>query len=1133
MALTVHRAERADVLADVLAEQLAVPLADPLARELVVVPARGVERWLSQRLAQTLGAAGHRDGIAANIDFPSPEDLLQSVVAATADEPDAARTWYSGALVWPVLAVLDAHLDDPRMSVLRNHLAGPTGRGRRLAAASTIAGLLRGYGWQRPGMLAAWATGADTDGAGGVLPAALNWQPWFWREVRSVIGQPHPAERLDGIVERLAADPDAVDLPPRLGFFGPTRVPEALRVLLRALSADREVSLFVPHPSDALWAGRAEHLSPVPRPRRGAATPEGTYRPQHPLLASLSRDVRELQEVLAPLGGTSVHHSAPDVAGPPTLLGAVQEGLRRDQLLVDGSLTADDTLEVHACHGPERQVEVLRERLLRLFDDHPGLQPRDVLVMCPDVEAFAPLIQAAFDSSGTDSSGTGSGELDGGRPRHPAAGLRVRLADRGLRETNEVLDVVAVVLDMAADRVRAGDLIDLLGQPAVARCFGFSDDDLEHLSGWVDRAGIRWGIDATQRDRFGMSGFPQGTAATGRDRLLLGVLAEESGNEWLGVGLPLDGIESTKIDVAGRFAEFIDRLAGVLRAMNGRRAAGGWAELLVDVIDKLTEPDRESQWHRGQAISMVTDTLGAPEARDIELGLSDVRDQLAALLAARPSRSNFCTGELTVCTLTPMRSVPHRVIVLLGMDTGVFPRSAGIDGDDILGLVPLVGERDWREEDREVFLDSIGAAAEHLLVFYSGADPVTGAAVPAPVVISELIDVADRVLGLEVGAGAVVQRHTLHAFDDRNFRVTDGGPRSYDGALVAGARALAQVNVAGEAGAPPPRLGATVLPALAPGDVDLDELTAFFKDPVGAFVRERLGVRLPEHDEGHNDELDIDLDGLQKWKVGDRHLHGVLAGASSEALRNAELRRGSLPPFALGSQVLGPIEQKAEAIGTVALSERGEASRRSVDVRVALPGGRRLYGTVADVFGDTLVEVSYSSLKPEHRLLAWIRLLALGASGESSVREAVVIGADWRGGALLRRIAAPENAAELLQQLIAIRDAGLRAPLWLPPQAAEMAGQMARRPRLAINRVYGLKDFVFDDKYAGLVLYDDPQRRSERADVLALAGAAPFLELEGVLPAVDADGELSGAQRSFVRMAAAVFGPLLPRESQR
>ncbi|MFZ2510315.1 MAG: exodeoxyribonuclease V subunit gamma, partial [Gordonia sp. (in: high G+C Gram-positive bacteria)] len=605
----------------------------------------------------------------------------------------------------------------------------------------------------------------DTDGAGRDLDETLAWQAWLWRLVREEVAAPHLAEQLDVVVERLRSDPGVVDLPTRIALFGATRVPESLRTVLTALAVHREVSLFLPHPSDALWSKIAAQPLPVPRPRSAATR----LRPDHPLLAALARDVQELQEVLSPVIDQDFYHPVPGRG--TTLLAVVQEGLAGDELRPDSSLRLDDSLEVHACHGPERQVEVLRDRLLRLFDDHPDLQPRDVLVMCPDVETYAPLIQGAFGQAGLD---------------HPGFSLRVRLADRGLRETNEVLDVLAAVVELAAGRVRSGELIDLLGLPGVQRRFGFTPDELDTVSGWVQRSGIRWAIDDVQRDRFGMGGFPQGTAAVGRDRLLLGVLAEESENQWLGPGLPMAGVESTKIDLVGRFAELLARLGLLLREMDGRRSAHTWAELLIGAVDALTDAHPDTQWQRAQAIEMITDALDTARSRDIELGRDDIRGLLRRLVAARPTRSNFCTGELTVCTLTPMRSVPHRAVILLGIDSGVFPRAGSIDGDDILRRVPLIGERDRGDEDRQVFLDAIGSAIDHLLIFYTGADPVTGAIVPPPVVLSELIDTAGEV----AGRTGVVQRHTLHAFDTRNFQIADGAPPlSYDTRLLQGARA--------------------------------------------------------------------------------------------------------------------------------------------------------------------------------------------------------------------------------------------------------------------------------------------------------------------------------------------------------
>ncbi|WOC13982.1 exodeoxyribonuclease V subunit gamma [Gordonia sp. MP11Mi] len=1124
--LTVHRAERADTLVAVLADVLTAPLADPMATEVIAVPERGVERWLGQQLSL-------RSGIAANIAFDSPSSLLRQTTAVLADDPDEAQAWYADRLRWPVLRVLDANIGDGRLAVLAAHL-GVTGdversdlrRGRRFSTAATVAGLFGAYGWQRPSMIADWAAGRDTDGAGTELAPHLQWQPWFWRLVREEVGRPHPAEDLAGLTARLREAPDVVDFPERLSLFGPTRIPQTLQAVLDALAVHRDVSLYLPHPSDALWQTialrqtgqerpeRSRHVSTVARESREGAVAG------HPLLAALSRDVQEMQETLAPSIDDDVHHCGSP--RPDTVLGALQGGLRDDRL-APAAAGPDESVQVHACHGPERQVEVLRDSLLHLFADDPTLEPRDVLVMCPDVEAYAPLIRGAFGQTGM---------------HHPAYALRVRLADRGLRESNAVLDVVARILDLAAGRVRAGELIDLASSPPVRARFGFSDADLDSLSGWIRRAGVRWGLDSTQRERFGLGGFPQGTVATGLDRMLLGVVAEESENEWLSTALPLAGIDSTDTDLVGRFAELCDRLAAIVGAVEQRSTIGAWADLLVGAVDALTDVTDDGEWQRAQAVGMIGDALTVDDDDDTELELGDVRDLIAGLVAARPTRSNFCTGELTVCSMVPMRSVPHRVIVLLGMDSGVYPRPRALDGDDVLAVRPLVGERDRRDEDRQIFLDAVGAAGDHLLVFYTGADPLTGTRLPPAVVVSELIDAVDVVIGRDSGESdaesPVLHRHTLHAFDERNFVDVDGhGPFSFDPTLLSGARALRDLTRS-ELPAPMlPRISDARPTAPALGDVDLDELIAFLSAPVEGFARQRLGLGIPEEVDEYPDQLAVSLDGLEKWGVGNRYLQALLDGRDPVAAQGAELRRGSLPPFAFGTKVFGPIRDKAQSVATAAHGYRSD-SADAVDIRVELPGGRRLYGTVGDVFDGRLVPVSYSRLGAKHRLAAWIRVLAMTASGSVDGAEAVVVGSagGFRPSARVSRLVAPHDASEILAVLVAIRDAGLTVPIGLTLEAAEAAAAEFDRSgneRRAMNRASWAYRSSYSDpnRYAGLVFHGDP------------GANVSFDELCVSLPDPTAlssvDQWLPGTQSTpmYVRLASAVFGPLRRNEEDR
>src|SRR5918997_5055009 len=408
--------------------------------------------------------------------------------------------------------------------------------------------------------------------------------------------------------------------------------------------------------------------------------------------------------------------------------------------------------------------------------------------MCPDVETFAPLISACFG-------------LADGPDAHPGQRLQVRIADRALRQVNPLLDTVTQLLELADSRATTSQLLDLLATAPVRRRFDLDDADLERLRDLVVRSGVRWGLDGAHRAPFQLDGFPQNTWSAGLDRLLLGVAMSGADHEWLGTALPLDEVESGDVARVGRLAEFVERVAAVLAGLVGQQPLERWVAVLQDGLDALTLVSGTDEWQGTQARAELAAAVRAagPHAATVALGLADVHGLLAERLRGRPTRANFRTGTLTVATLVPMRSVPHRVICLLGLDDGVFPRAGVPDGDDLLARDPLVGERDPRSEDRQLFLDAICAATEHLVVVHSGADERTGARRPPAVPLGELLDAIAASAGPD-GLREVLVRHPLQPFDARNF--TPGalgtpGPFSFDRAELAGAVA------AGRPSAPP------------------------------------------------------------------------------------------------------------------------------------------------------------------------------------------------------------------------------------------------------------------------------------------------------------------------------------------
>lgn len=1027
--LHVHRAERADRLVEALADVLADPLDDPFEAELVAVPTRGIERWLAQRLSHRLGVTGGDDGVCANVVFPSPAEVVARVLQVPEDDP-----WRAERLVWPLLETIDACADEPWCAPLGTFLGvgDPTGtrKGRRFAAARHLARLFTRYADHRPALVRAWAQGDDAG-----TPADLRWQPELWRRLRARLGAASPAETVADV-------PVPTGFPARLSLFGATRLSDTELTVLDALAVDHDVHLWLPHPSPALWS----HLEGRTAERR--ADDASAQAVAHPLLASLGRDVRELQLRLARPGRatrTDHHHAAAPT--PTTLLGRLQDDLRHDRAPSARPAVDDGSIRIHRCHGPDRQVEVLRETILGLLRADPTLEPRDVIVLCPDIETFAPLVTAAF------------GPGDGEEASHPGHRLRVRLADRSLREVNPLFGTLATLLDLADARVTASQLLDLAESDPVRRRFRFDDEDLPRLRELAERAGVRWGLDAPHRTAFSLARFPENTWSQGLDRLLVGVAMSADGGDWLGDALPLDEVDSGDVERVGRLGELVDRVGAVVEGLRGEQPLTAWIGALRRGLDGLTATVPADAWQLAQARAELTAVLeSAPH--DPVMTLHDVRAVLADRLAGRPTRANFRTGTLTVATLMPMRSVPHRVVCLLGMDDQVFPRETRADGDDVLARDPRVGERDPAAEDRQLLLDAIVAATDHLVVVHSGADERTGADRPPAVPIGELLDTLDATFAFGDARPArehLTRRNPLQPFSADDFDAADGkAPFSFDGAALAGTKALLAERSALVPFLPGP------LPVRPREVLDLEDLARFVEHPVKAFLRQRLGVHARGEEEEPSEAVPVEPDGLARWAIGERLLRDRLAGRDVAACIAAERRRGDLPPGLLGDRLIRDVGHQVDPLTRAVDGLRDTAA---VDVDVTTD---TLVGAVGGVHDATLVTVTFSRLAPKHRLRAWVNLVALTAAHPDRPWRAVTVGRGWSGrppsvstlGPL-----EPEVAQKILADLLALHADGMVEPLPLMCQTSE-AYALARSTKGEVAAMNKARD-TWTSRYGG------------------------------------------------------------------
>jgi exodeoxyribonuclease V gamma subunit len=1007
-------------LADAAAAVLAEPLDDPFTPELIAVPGGGVQAWLTAQLARRLGATapgatdGPRgevgDGIVANIEFVFPA----GIVARAVGEGSGIGRWSTGPLTWAVHEVLQ-------------DLGPELGQATDAVRARSIADLFDRYTLYRPQMVRIWSEGRDVDGSGGSLDPHQLWQPRLWRAVQQRLGGLTDEQLLRQATEQVAAGAVPADVPSRVVVFGLASMPSPHLELLGALSTHREVHVLAPVASARRWQyaaeGRVAHGPfALPVPRTDEMVPVGSG---NPLVTGWGQASREANLLLvdAALAAGGALPAPPEVAelpAAPLLLERLQHGIRADEAPPAGvpegeadrrpffDPSDDRSIRWHRAYGPARQVEVLRDALLHLFeetgaDGSPRFEARDVAVLCPDPSRFAPLIEAVF--SGDD--------------RHGVPAIPVRVADRSLRQDNPVLDTAAALLDLLEGRFRASSVIAFASRPPVRLRFGLDADSLTRISEWAEDTNVRWGLGPADHAAFGLPpDLEVHTWRAGLDQLLVGSTMAATGPR-LGPGeVALHPVvEGSDVVVAGALAELVDRLAVAVHRLRSERTVEGWCSALADaLVDLCAVPDTDAwQW---RAVERLLEELRSEAsvdgvARTTPVDPVDLSALVRARLVGGGGRPRFGTGAVTVSSLTAQRGVPHPVVCLLGLDddtgSGSLPAS-----EDLVASVACVGDRDPRSEQRAQLLDAVLAAGERFLVFSTGHDIRTNAEFPPVVSLAELLDLVDGTVRLTDGhpAGdaskAITLDHPRQAWSERALRPGELGPPGLPWSFDRGALDAARARRAQRPGArlflPDPLPVRPVPEGLVP-ELPIDELITACVNAPELLLRRRLLIALPDAESERDDAIPLSLESLEAWKVTDRLLRVRLAcrpdaiDATEEVWEEVERRRGAVPPLSFGADALVETRRRVAALHAALLRELGDVVHDPqpfpLDVVLDLPvGPRRLSGTVPSVCEHLAVDVTASRVRARDHLRAWVRAAALTAARPEVPWEVVTVGRD-------------------------------------------------------------------------------------------------------------------------------------------
>lgn len=972
--LNVFHADELEPLLDALAGRLAAAPVDAFERDVVVVPNAGMKDAVVVGLARRLGATrpDAADGIVANVDLMFPGRFISLALAMPSTAFLAVDPWQLPHLAWPVLDVIRSG-EVPSIPV-------PEGSGERTwALARRIADLFDRYASQREQMLREWADGRDHDASFGTsgfaaeLSPEHRWQPQVWRAVARRIGSETPAQRNGRLAAGLAAGDIVPSLPGRVSLFGFGALSPTLFSVAHALSGRLDVAAYLRHHSATAWNA----VRPVPELSTSRSESDATAGVAHPLLASWGRPSLEARAVLAARSDVAFHDlsASPSVAPEPrTLLAALQHDIRANVApALRSELRADTSVQVHTCHGEVRQLESLRDALGHLFVDDPTLEPHDVVVLCPDVARMAPLVQAVL----------GRGSLP----------IPVRVGDRALTSDDPMGSALVALLSLVAGRATLTEVVGFVQRGPVRQRLGWGAAEVEQVSSWAAELGVRWGLEAEHRADWDLpADLSTGTWRSLLDRLLAGLaMPAPTPRVVVGHTAPYDDLSAGDAGLVGTFADLVARLVALHDATRDQQPIGDWVELLRSAVDGFFGAVGDDRFLLADLHRTLDEIEAGAEGSTVPIGLADVRDLVADVLSESPGRLSLRSGAVTVSSLVPLAGVPARVVCIVGLDEGSL-RAGAFDGDDILGVHPVVGERHPRHESRQLLLDAVLAAGDHLIITCNGADLTTNKSVPLTVALVELLD---TVRATVADGDDVVVRHPRHGFHEVALGGTwadgsplvaglDGAPFTFDDLNRKAAeerRRRARAEALGEVSSP----WLLVAPSSTPGEttsISIDDLVDALARPARLYLSRRLDVRLPSDDDPLDDLLPVSLGPLGSAALGREYLELLATASSTGDWVDAKMLDGTMPPGELGRQALDAVSADVTLLGAVTegfdVPLRGEAEQV---LDLALAEGVRLVGTVTGLHeaegAVTLVDVRYARWRPSHRLSALVRLAAV------------------------------------------------------------------------------------------------------------------------------------------------------------
>ncbi|ANG93990.1 exodeoxyribonuclease V subunit gamma [Lelliottia amnigena] len=1042
--LRVYHSNRLDVL-EALMEFIVERerLDDPFEPEMVLVQSTGMAQWLQMSLSQKFG-------IAANIDFPLPASFIWDMFVRVLPDIPKQSAFNKQSMSWKLMSLLPTMLEQDAFTMLRHYLNDDTDQRKLFQLATRVADLYDQYLVYRPDWLTRWESGALVDG----LPEAQIWQAPLWKalvDYTEELGQPqwHRANLYDRFISTLEnASEMPAGLPSRVFICGISALPPVYLNALKALGKHVDIYILFTNPcrhywgdiQDGRWLARLvsrqrrrifeERSIPLFKDSTNVEhlfNEDGVQNLPNPLLASwgkLGRDYIHMLSDISSSGEGDVDAFA-DIT-PDSLLHNVQLDILDLENRAVAGITAEEfarsdlkrrldpddrSVTLHVCHSPQREVEILHDRLLAMLQDDPDLTPRDIVVMVADIDSYSPYIQAVF--------GSATGE------RY----LPYAVSDRRARQSHPALQAFVSLLSLPDSRFISEDVLALLDVPVLAARFDINEDGLRFLRQWVNESGVRWGIDDDNVQEFQLPATGQHTWQFGLTRMLLGYAMESSQGEWKDV-LPYDESSGLIAELVGHLAALLMRLNYWRRELNQLRTLEEWLPVCRAMLNDFFLPDSETeaamalieqQW---QAI--VEEGVSSQYHEAIPLSL--LRDELTQRLDQERISQRFLAGPINICTLMPMRSIPFKVVCLLGMNDGVYPRALAPLGFDLMTQAPKRGDRSRRDDDRYLFLEALISAQQKLYISYIGRSIQDNSERFPSVLVQELIDYigqshylpGDEMRNCDESEQRVIAHitvnHTRMPFDPLNFEQNEQQSYAREWLPAAKKEGIAQTAFI------------QALEPLSLTTLTFDQLQRFWAHPVRAFFQQRLQVNFRSEESDIPDAEPFTLDGLERYQLNQQLLNALVEEEEAQALFRRYRAAGQLPYGAFGEIIWDAQCQEMQALAQRVMTCRQPSESLEIDLTC---NGVHLTGWLQHVQPDGLLRWRPAMLSVSQGLQLWLEHLVYSASGyEGESRMFLRKDGEWRFPAI-----DADRALAYLSQYIEGYRQGMTTPLLLLPES--------------------------------------------------------------------------------------------------